>query len=518
MISLSNLTITYGRQVALDHFSATFAPHTISALVGGDGAGKTTLLRRLAVPANHKRQCLTGLPAHQIGYQPATSGVWNHLSVAENLAFMGRAYRIPRIVAQARTQELLQIADLEGTEQRLAKQLSGGMRQKLGVIMAMLHEPALLLLDEPTTGVDQESRASLWRLIETASDNGSTVILATAYMDEAEQADQVFVLNDGRTLAKGTPKEVIAQSPGTIWEEPIPSLAQHREQPTRDTPTLPTAETSGRQWSWQRGHTQLYWFSSSAQPPTNESLHRATVDLELATIGALLAAAHHTPDPQETWNNKHSHAPLHGHLIDARHITHTFGSFKALDNVSVQVDPGEIVGLIGGNGAGKSTLIRIILGLTQPTSGTVNLLGGPPNHQTRSVIGYVPQRLGLYPTLSARENLAFTTTVFHTRIDADLRKQLTPFRSTPVYRLPLGAQRRLAVMCAMSHQPRLLLLDEPTSGMDSLARAQLWNTLRTAAQAGVGMLITTHYRQEARQCDRLIRLHQGLVVPSNDSS
>ncbi|WJZ01353.1 ATP-binding cassette domain-containing protein [Corynebacterium freiburgense] len=457
------------------------APGTIHTLIGGDGAGKTTILRNLAF-AHRSGNANSDIP---VSYQPATSGVWPNLSVRENLEFISQTFGMPTQFAANRIDELIHLAGLSHAEHRIGRKLSGGMRQKLGVIMAMLPKPQLLLLDEPTTGVDSKSRITMWELITQAAQEGTTVVLATTYLDEAEKSDQVYLLDKGQLLAAGTPPEICASAPGIIWQCHIDADAVLSMESIR---------------IWRRGKTMYQWSPEThAEPPAN--MATADFDLDLATVAFLLQ---NTPDNRPKFPI-HIDVPSGKPLVDVQQATKRFGSFTALNNVSMKVCSGEIVGLIGSNGAGKSTLIRLILGLDRATKGTVLLFGQTPQHITRSRIGYVPQSLGLYPSLNAQENLDFTTSVFHKQ----KMNSLFSDNQQPVITMPLGTQRNLAVECALSHAPELLILDEPTSGMDALSRAMLWKTLRHAASCGVGVLITTHYEQEALQCDRLITLENG---------
>ncbi|PIF03067.1 MAG: hypothetical protein CR979_00270 [Propionibacterium sp.] len=475
-------------KTGFQNFQARFHPGTINALIGGDGAGKTSLLRILSHPRTRKQSGLT-IAKDEVGYQSATSGVWSNLSVAENLEFVGKTYGLTDAVFQERSAELLKLAQLDNVTDRIAYQLSGGMRQKLGVLMTLLVEPSLLLLDEPTTGVDVESRETIWKLIVRAKNHGATVLVATTYLDEAEQADQVLLLENSQLICAGSPAEVIAATPGHIWQNPIDN--NNAEQ-------LLVDDTH-----WRRGNTHYHWRADNTRPA---AMTAAKPDLELATIANLLSRKKDTEKTAEFVELEPESSEKQ--LVKCSLVSKKFGDFVALIGVSMAVSSGEIVGLIGGNGAGKSTLIRIILGLDKPTTGDVQLFGIKPSSTARANIGYVPQSLGLYPALLPQENLDFTMGIFTDekapRIYSDIK--------TTTGQLPLGTQRNVAVQCALSHSPKLLILDEPTSGMDPLSRTRLWKQIRAAANNGIGVLITTHYQQEAQQCDRLIYLEAGRVV------
>ncbi|MDO4685002.1 MAG: ATP-binding cassette domain-containing protein [Corynebacterium sp.] len=481
--------ITLNSTPAVQNFSGSFRPGAIHALIGGDGAGKTSLLKLLASEQTRNANTNANLSKNQVCFQPATSGVWRNLSVKENLEFIAQTFDIPKNVATQTMSQLIDAAGLTDATHRTASKLSGGMRQKLGVIMAMLPKPSLLLLDEPTTGVDPESRKTLWNLITQAAAEQTTVILATTYLEEAQNSDVVFLLNDGNLLASGSPEDVISAAPGVVWQQEIGKMQQ------RDLTDLHV---------WERGSIAYRWLADDAAPA---AMSPATMDLELAAIATLLE--HSKPQNKPFTPLVISAKPTtNSPLVSAVQVTKRFGSFTALHDISMHVSSGEIVGLIGGNGAGKSTLIRLLLGLDRPTEGHTTLFGTPPNLTTRARVGYVPQSLGLYPTLSPQQNLDFTTSVF----TSDRKNSRFSDVKSRVKDLPLGAQRNIAVECALSHNPELLILDEPTSGMDPLSRMHLWKTLRAAAAAGIGILVTTHYEHEATQCHRLIHLKNGELM------
>ena len=506
-INLEQATVRFGDKTALDNFTGEFTPGTVTALIGGDGAGKTTLLKLLAgrLGAHSGNNSGYAVDRHNVGYQPADSGVWRHLSVAENIEFVARTYGLSPDKARTRSEELLTKAGLDHVPNRLAGRLSGGMRQKLGVVLATLHQPGLVLLDEPTTGVDPVSRAELWSLIAATAAEGATVIFATTYLDEAERATRLFLLDHGTLLGVGTPDEVMADVPGSIWQAPV-SL-----EPAQQVLAHPSA--------WRRAHT-VYCWSEDAHPAHPKGFTPAPKDLENASIALLLGKTSGSDDlntlptgaerngkPQITESFSSSDT-----LVLADHIVRDYGSFRALNGVSLSVGPGEIVGLLGGNGAGKTTLMRILLGLETATAGEATLFGRSPSLGSRRRIGYVAQGLGLYPSLSALENLEFAASVQGVAVSKQARSFAERYGHAPVTTLPLGTKRTLAYLAAIGHNPKLLVLDEPTSGMDALTRARLWENLRALADNGTGILVTTHYMQEAAQCDRLVMLAAGKVT------
>jgi ABC-2 type transport system ATP-binding protein len=477
------VSVSFDDRAALIDVSVEIPRGTVTAIVGGDGAGKTTLLRALVGRVTVGAGSVTVPPVADIGFQSATSGTWSNLTVIENLELVGRAYKIPTGEVHARCERLLDAAQLGDARHRRASQLSGGMRQKLGFVMAMLHEPELLLLDEPTTGVDPVSRVELWSLISDAAAQGSAVALATTYLDEAERAHQVVVLDEGACILRGTPDEVLASAPGTVTEPTASSDPAH---------------------AWRRGRELHQWHPGPARPGETP----IPLDMEDAVTAA--AMAHRpTADPPEEFPAPASRSG-EGPLASARAVSRSFGDTTAVDDVSLSIGPGEIVGLIGANGAGKTTLIRMLLGILAPSSGEVRLFGAPPSRRTRTEIGYVPQGLGLYKDLTVAENLDFVAGAFGE--PRHIPSQLAELSSQLVEHIGLGPQRQLVFTCALSHAPRLLILDEPTSGVGPIARARLWDTIHAQAERGAGLLVSTHYMQEAEQCDRLVLMDLGRVV------
>lgn len=518
MIALHDASVRLGKVQALSGFTGTFPAGVVTALIGGDGAGKSTLLRALAgrvtiTPA----QSIAVNDRREIGYQPADAGVWRNLSVNENIEFVSRVYGLSGSRTRARADELLRRAGLDHARNRVAGRLSGGMRQKLGFVLATLHQPGLVLLDEPTTGVDPVSRGELWTLIAGAAADGAAVVFATTYLDEAERAAQLFLLGDGKLLASGAPDDVIAHAPGRIWRASTRSESSVEERMLWQSPH-----------AWCRGTTAYLW-TPDPHLPAPAGFEPDTPDLENTSIALLLEEedthekrqptakesvdADHT-DPRRDVTTETPARTSSAILVQASDVERRYGAFAALRGVSLDVAPGEIVGLLGGNGAGKTTLMRIILGLEKPSAGTCSLFGEEPSLETRRRIGYVAQGLGLYPSLSAIENLHFAASVQGVPVSARAAEFAHGLGDAPVAKLPLGAQRVLAYYAASQHDPDLLILDEPTSGMDALTRARLWKDLRETAERGIGILVTTHYMQEAAQCDRLVILTAGEVSAS----
>jgi ABC-2 type transport system ATP-binding protein len=491
--------VTFGETVALDDVSVTAAPGVVTAVVGGDGAGKSTLLRCLAGALAPGSGTVNRPDERAIGYVPATTGTYPDLTVAENMAFRASSYSLSGPEIAARTAELIELAGLSAARNRLAGQLSGGMRRKLGVIAGMLHQPALLVLDEPSTGVDPVSRAGLWWLITRAAADGAAVVLATTYLDEAERTASVLVLDGGRRLAAGTPAQIVADLPGSV----------------RAVAEEPTGFSADR--AWRRGGGWRIWMPpGTAGPETAAAGKPVDPDLQDAVTVAAIARELSLGGPAargdaDVIRPSRTSASQSAPLAECAGVTCRFGHFTAVRDVSIEVRPGEVVGLLGANGAGKTTLIRMLLGLQHASAGRVALLGQPPSRLTRSRIGYVPQGLGLYDDLTAAENMAFAAAVFGST-PRGLPPDIARESAVPVGLLPLGLQRRLAFAEALSHDPDVLILDEPTSGVDPLGRARLWDTIGRAAAAGAGVLVSTHYMEEAGECDRLIVMAAGEVV------
>ena len=495
MISFENV-----RCLGLEGTCLTFAPASVSSIIGDGASAKDAILALLNRRRHPTQGKVSALPeSTQIGYMPSDSGTWPNLSVAENLRFVAKIFGH---YDDARAQQLLKAADLDRFTDRLARNLSGGMRKKLGVIMAALPEPQLLVLDEPTTGVDPDSRTAILSLIKAEAARGATVVVATTYIDEAEDSSQIILTLGSRVMATGTAKQLIACVP-KLDEQTVAGLGEpwQRSAPLERACIawqLSTQASSDWQgFSTEFGQSSQAGASDSAPAQPASSTQAQPVSSTQAGSGKSATAP--SPKAQD--------------LISVQELRKRFGDFEALKGVSFAVSPGEIVGLIGANGAGKSTSMRIILGLEAASSGQVSVLGQRPGSlQARKLLGYVPQFVGLAPSLSASENLSFNARQYQCQVPAQVGQWASSFGATPVANLPLSTRRMLACVNATMQAPQLLIMDEPTSGMDPLARLRLWQYLRQLASSGVGILISTHYSSEAAQCDRVVRMRAGQVI------
>lgn len=503
MINFENV-----RCLGLEGTCLTFAPASVSSIIGDGASAKDAILALLNRRRRPTQGKVSALPeSTQIGYMPSDSGTWPNLSVAENLRFVAKIFGH---YDDARAQQLLKAADLDRFTDRLARNLSGGMRKKLGVIMAALAEPQLLVLDEPTTGVDPDSRTAILALIKAEAARGATVVVATTYIDEAEDSSQIILTLGSRVMATGTAKQLIACAP-QLDEQTVASLGEpwQRSAPLeRACIAWQLCAQSGSDWQGFSAE-----FGQSSQAGASDSVPAQPASSTHPQPTSPVSAQPTSSTQAGSGKSATAPSPKAQDLISVQELRKRFGDFEALKGVSFAVSPGEIVGLIGANGAGKSTSMRIILGLEAASSGQVSVLGQRPGSlQARKHLGYVPQFVGLAPSLSASENLIFNARQYQCQVPTQVGRWASSFGADPVANLPLSTRRMLACMNATMHAPQLLIMDEPTSGMDPLARLRLWQYLRQLAASGVGILISTHYSSEAAQCDRVVRMRAGQVI------
>jgi ribosome-dependent ATPase len=472
---LTSVTHRYGSTMALDNVSISITSGQMVGIIGPDGVGKSTLLGLVAgirKMQNGGVQALGGDMADQshrqavcarIAYMPQGLGrnLYPTLTVLENIDFFGRLFGQSSTERSWRITDLLSSTGLTPFADRPAGKLSGGMKQKLSLCCSLIHDPDLLVLDEPTTGVDPLSRKQFWELIDRIRTRRSemSVIVATAYMEEAEQFDQLIALDDGRVLATGTPAEIKSETKKKTLEDafiallPLEKSAQHR---------------------------------SIIVPPR--------------TV--------HGGEP----------------AIEADGLTMRFGDFMAVDHVSVKIDRGEIFGFLGSNGCGKTTTMKMLTGLLSPSEGRAKLFGhvvDANDIETRRRVGYMSQTFSLYSELSVRQNLDLHASLFDLPVDtraARIEALMQRFGLVDVINrlpesLPLGVRQRLQLAVAVLHEPEMLILDEPTSGVDPIARDQFWELLiELSRDDGVTIFISTHFVNEAERCDRISLMHAGRVL------
>ena len=477
-VRLQSVRHHYGKVTALDNIDLEIPTGQTIGFIGPDGVGKSTTLALISgarkvqdgvvetlggsmADGTHRNSVLP-----KIAYMPQGLGknLYMDLTIRENLEFFGRLFGQSKRERDERITRLVRATGLDPFTERPAGKLSGGMKQKLGLCCALIHDPEILILDEPTTGVDPLSRRQFWELIDAIrqTQGHMTVLVATAYMDEAARFDHLIAMNDGKVLATGTADALLSRTNTDNLEAAFIAL-------------LPEDE--------QRGHQAL------KIPP------RTVTDDVPAIV--------------------------------AEHLTQRFGDFTAVDDVSFRIEKGEIFGFLGSNGCGKTTTMKMLTGLLAATEGTAELFGKPVDGQDielRRRVGYMSQAFSLYAELTVLQNLELHARLFHlpsdkikSRID-DLSERfgLAPYHSEMAEQLPLGVRQRLSLAVAIIHNPEILILDEPTSGVDPIARDQFWQLLvELSRDQGVTIFISTHFMNEAERCDRISLMHAGKVLISD---
>jgi ABC-2 type transport system ATP-binding protein len=549
----------YRGRPAVQDVDLTVRRGEIYGLIGPDGAGKSSLMKALAgvltFEAGHVE--VFGIPLtsdraaeaikDRTGFMPQGLGLnlYPELSVEENLDFFARLRLVPDAELTDRKERLLDMTRLGRFRDRAMKHLSGGMKQKLGLICTLIHTPELVILDEPTTGVDPVSRRDFWAILaELLQEQGITALVSTAYMDEASRFHRLALMHGGRVLAEGEPEAIRAQVPGTVvtvqTEDPGAALARLR-------PHFPDAQVSGAALRILTGEADALAASHRVRDLLADLVvgNLATGEPELEDVFVALLRREGLAGEAEGQGGRGGagrfsssrqplcwvpsgiplplHAPSHAD-IEAKGLTRDFGAFRAVDRVSFRVRHGEIFGLLGANGAGKTTVIKMLTGILPPSSGQGQVAGVDMRRAGRDIkkrIGYVSQSFSLYQDLTVGENLHLYAGIYglggreaRRRIGGILDMAGLEGREDELSgSLPMGMRQRLALGCALVHRPQVLFLDEPTSGVDPLGRRRFWEILFHLARAeGVAILITTHYMSEAEQCDRLALMYAGRIV------
>ncbi|WP_377703371.1 ATP-binding cassette domain-containing protein [Pseudoduganella sp. UC29_71] len=536
-----------GRAVdALGGVSLAVPAGALTALVGPDGAGKTTLLRLAAglmSPSAGELQVLgIDVARHpqqvqdRISYMPQRFGLYEDLSVQENLDLYADLHGVPADVRRERFARLLHMTDLQRFTERPAGKLSGGMKQKLGLACTLVRSPELLLLDEPTVGVDPLSRRELWDIVQQLVDEqGLTVVVSTSYLDEAERCAHVCVLHEGLVLASGTPESIRSRAQGLCYLATPPAGVTARALQAR----LLDASASIVDAVPEGGKVRYIVRSGAAPQAVAELLQGAATAAAEARLedGFMLILREQKRSPERDRSGGGSggsktvlasaagqaHEAAGEPVIEVRDLVRKFGDFTAVSSTSFSVARGEIFGLLGPNGAGKTTTFRMLCGLLPASSGFLQVAGMNLRHaraEARRKVGYVSQKFSLYGNLTVAENLKFFGTAYglhgerlrQRTADVMAQFQLAGQEDMASGQLPGGFKQRLQMAIGLLHSPEILFLDEPTSGADPLARREFWRRITALAAAGVTVIITTHFMEEAEYCDRIVIQDAGKLL------
>jgi ABC-2 type transport system ATP-binding protein len=517
-----------GRVHALKNVSLRLRPARITGLVGPDGSGKTTLMRLAAglLEADEGDIFVLGIDARRdplkvqsgVGYMPQGFGLYEDLSVEENLELFADLQGVPRRDRPARYRELANLTQLGDFMSRLAGRLSGGMQQKLGLACTLIRSPEILLLDEATVGVDPVSRRELWRIIgRLVEKENKTVLLSTAYLDEAENCHDLVLLHQGEILGRGEPGQFTQKLQGRTFHVAAASPKRRLQALLANDQRVMDAVIQGegvRVVTDDETVPELDLEEARIEkvPPRFEDAYVDMLSSQKENREQRADEAPASPTEQDAEA-----------VIQVEDLQRRFGDFFAVKGVSFQIQKGEVFGLLGANGAGKTTTFRMLCGLLPASGGRVRVAGldlRKAAARARSRIGYMSQKFSLYGSLSVRQNLNFFSRVYglqgagrKDRIRWALDSfELKSLAGTDSQDLPLGYKQRLSLACALMHRPEILFLDEPTSGVDPMARRQFWNHINRLANQGVTVLVTTHFMEEAEYCDRLAIMVAGEIL------
>jgi drug efflux transport system ATP-binding protein len=535
-----------GRTVqALDRVTVAVKRGRVTGLIGPDGAGKTTLMRLVTglLAPDEGKIAVLGIDAlaepqrvqSAVGYMPQRFGLYEDLSVRQNLDLYADLHAVAPAERPIRYAELMRMTGLEPFLDRLAGKLSGGMKQKLGLACSLVAWPSLLILDEPTVGVDPVSRRELWWIVRRlVEERGATVLLSTAYLDEAERCTEVILMHGGKVLGQDDPAVFTRKIAGRSFHVFTRAVSKRalQERVSRAPGVLDAIIQGSR----------VRVVTTEPNSPTASQLVHDEYAIDIAPVAprfedsfvSMLKGSEHAASPAQAGApppsaaGRDADAAGDAAVIVARDLSRRFGDFYAVREVSFTVRRGEVFGLLGANGAGKSTTFRMLCGLLPASEGTLQVAGVDLRHapaHARERVGYMAQKFSLYGDFSVLQNLRFFSSAYglkgtrqHRRLEWALDEfELAPFAAATSRDLPLGFKQRLALAVALMHEPDILFLDEPTSGVDPLGRRDFWRRINALAEKGITVMVTTHFMEEAEYCDRLAIMALGRILAEGTS-
>jgi ABC-2 type transport system ATP-binding protein len=536
VVEADSLAKSYGSLKALDEVSFQVRAGEIFGFIGADGAGKTTAFKIMAgvlAEGGGEIRVLGTTPrkaGSQVGYLTQPFSLYLDLSIDENLSYAGGLRLVPKKEYEERRNRYFKLFDIDRFSERLAGRLSGGMKQKLALSAALIAGPKLLLLDEPTTGVDPVTRRDFWDALTSLATEGMSIIVATPYLDEAERCHRVALIERGKIYDIDTPAQFRSKMGLTRLEVKVDPLAA-AEDVFAKSPEAADVQRFGDRLDVLAARPGDAEVELKRRAEANglqiKEIHRSQPTLENAVVGVLrkmrgVQAIPHFPKASPGREQDDI-------VIGAKDLNKRFGSFQAVKNFQLEIRNGDIYGLLGANGAGKTTAIKIICGLLDPTSGSVSLLGkskGLRAAAVRSRIGYMSQKFALYDDLTIGENLDFYARLYG--VEESVREErkkwvldlaeLSGEAGMLTKSLPGGWKQRVAFGAAVMHEPDAIFLDEPTSGVDPLARRAMWRMINEFADRGAGILVVTHYLEEAEQCNNIGFMVAGEIIAQGSPS
>jgi len=506
ILKVKNLSVSYGKKIAIKNINFTLKEKEILGFIGADGAGKSSTLHAIAGVVSFDgeisyKNYVYHSPKesekikNEISLMPQGLGLvlYDFLSVKEHFDFFRSLRGIKKDLEYEK--RLLKMAGLYEFQDRLAGNLSGGMRQKLSLILSLLPRPKLLILDEPTTGVDPISRAELWNIVNEMRESGMSAIISTAYMSEASKMDRLMLFDEGEVIASGTSEELIESIKDYTYEGEIQS-------------------------------SECFSFNKRTYCLKSLNLKKAIPTLE----GVFFANALKKGKKPIIFNIPKKNLQMPEIIVKADCLTKKFSTFIADNCIDLELKKGEILGLLGANGAGKTTLIKMLLGLYPIDEGELYLLGKriksyEDRIELKSKIGYVSQKFSLYKDLTIKENLEYFAKMHGLSMSETKNKikdysemlGFSEYLNSFPKEVPLGINQRFSVAAALMHELVVLFLDEPTSGVDTVARSAFWHLLKKLKEnLGISILITTHYMSEAEYCDRVVVLKRGVKIVDDE--